>query len=72
MIDKIIKMVRPTVTWLFAGALVCFTSVGLIKPEVFVPIAAAAIVWWYKDREAAKARKALEALVEKVGNPVEK
>ena len=60
MIDKIIEVVRPSVTWLFAGALVYFTAIQLVKPDVFVPIAAAAIVWWYKDREAEKIRKASE------------
>jgi len=60
MIDKIIKVVRPSVTWLFAGALVYFTAIGLIKADVFVPIAAVAVVWWYKDREAEKIRKAAE------------
>jgi len=62
MVDMIIKLVRPSVTGLMAGALVYFTGIGLIKPEVFVPIASIAIVWWYKDREAEKARKALEKL----------
>ena len=61
MIEKIIKIVRPTVTWLFAGALVYFTAIKVITADVFVPIASIAIVWWYKDREAAKARKASEA-----------
>ena len=65
MIDKIIELVRPTVTWMFAGAIVYYTGVGVIKPEVFVAIATAAIVWWYKDREAEKARKALEKLTAK-------
>lgn len=60
MVDNIIKLVRPCVTGLFAGSLVYYTGIGLIKPEIFVPIASIAIVWWYKDREAAKARKALE------------
>lgn len=60
MIDTIIKIVRPSVTWLFAGAIVYFTAIQLIKPDVFVPIAAVAIVWWYKDREAEKIRKATE------------
>ncbi|GAF98021.1 unnamed protein product [marine sediment metagenome] len=62
MVDNVIKLVRPCVTGLLTGALVYFTGIGLIKPEVFVPIASIAIVWWYKDREAAKARKALEKL----------
>ena len=65
MIDKIIEIVRPSVTWLFAGALVYYTGIGLIKPEIFVPIASIAIVWWYKDREAAKLRKELEKATEK-------
>ena len=60
MIDTIIKIVRPSVTGLFAGALVYYTGIGLIQPEIFVPIASIAIVWWYKDREAEKIRKAAE------------
>jgi len=65
MIDKIIEIVRPSVTWLFAGAIVYYTGIGLIQPEIFVPIASIAIVWWYKDREAAKMRKELEKMTEK-------
>ncbi|GAJ14585.1 unnamed protein product [marine sediment metagenome] len=65
MVDKVIELVRPCVTGLMVGALVYFTGIGLIKPEIFVPIASIAIVWWYKDREAAKLRKELE----KVNNP---
>ena len=57
MIDKIIKIVRPFVTVLFAVALVWFTAIKILPVEVFVPIASVAIVWWYKDREAEKTRK---------------
>ena len=60
MIDKIIQTVRPSVTWLFAGAIVYFTAIKLITADVFVPLAAVAIVWWYKDREAEKQREAIE------------
>lgn len=57
MVDKVIKLVRPCITGLFAGAVVYFTAVKILPVEVFEVIAVAAIIWWYKDREAAKARK---------------
>ena len=60
MIEKIIQIVRPSVTWLFAGAIVYFAAIKILPIDVFVPIAAVAIVWWYKDREAEKQRKATE------------
>ena len=62
MVDKIIKLVRPSVTGLMAGALVYFTAIRLIKPEIFVPIASIAIVWWYKDHEAEKIRREAEKI----------
>ena len=58
MVDIIIKIVRPFVTVLFAVALVWFAAIKILPIEVFVPIASIAIVWWYKDREAEKLRKA--------------
>ncbi len=63
MIELIIKLVRPFVTVLFAVSLVYFVAVKILPIEVFVPIASIAIVWWYKDHEAEKMRKALEAQV---------
>ena len=67
MIDKIIELVRPFVTVLFAVSLVYFVAVKILPIEVFVPIASVAIVWWYKDREAAKMRKELEEKVAEQG-----
>ncbi len=67
MVDTIIKLVRPFVTGLFAVSLVYFVAVKILPIEVFVPIASVAIVWWYKDREAAKVRKELEEKVAEQG-----
>lgn len=62
MVDLIVELVRPFVTVLFSVALVYFVAIKILPIEVFVPIASVAIVWWYKDREAAKMRKELENL----------
>lgn len=59
MVEMIIELVRPFVTVLFAVSLVYFVAIKILPIEVFVPIASIAIVWWYKDREAAKLRKQL-------------
>jgi len=58
MVEAIKSLVRPSVTWLFAGAFVFFTAIKIIPVEAFVAVGTAAIIWWYKDREAQKAREA--------------
>ena len=60
MIEAIKALVRPFVTALFAIAFVYFTAIKIGPIEGFVALASIAIVWWYKDREAEKVRKANE------------
>ena len=60
MIKAIKALVRPFVTGLFAVSFVYFTAIKIVPIEAFVTLASVAIVWWYKDREAEKARKATE------------
>lgn len=48
------KVVRPvTMFGLVAGAIYGFV-VGLIGPEVYVPLVTLALVFYYKEREQAK------------------
>ncbi len=61
MIEIIKELVRPFVTVLFAVAFVYFTAIKIVPIEAWIALASVAIVWWYKDREAEKVRKALEA-----------
>lgn len=60
MIEAIKALVRPFVTALFAVSFVYFTAIKIVPIEGFVALASIAIVWWYKDREAEKVRKASE------------
>lgn len=60
MIETIKGLVRPFVTGLFAVSFVYFTAIKIVPIEGFVALASVAIVWWYKDREAEKVRKAAE------------
>lgn len=62
MVQAIKELVRPIVTVLFAVASVYFTAVKIMPIEAFLILATAAIVWWYKDREAEKIRKENEKL----------
>ena len=48
------SIVRPLVTLLFACALVAGFWTGKIAPDVFVPIAAGCITWWFSQRDATK------------------
>lgn len=66
LVEAIKCLVRPFITGLFAVAFVYFTAIKIIPVEAFVALAGVPIVWWFKDREAAKMRKALEkAIAEK-------
>lgn len=60
MVKTIKELVRPFVTGLFAVSFVYFTAIKIVPVEGFVALASVAIVWWYKDREAEKIRKAAE------------
>jgi len=60
MVETVKALVRPCVTGLFAVAFVYFTAIKIVPIEGFVALASIAIVWWYKDREAEKIRKANE------------
>ena len=46
------SIVRPIVTLLFASALVMGFWTDKIAADVFVPIAAGCITWWFSQRDA--------------------
>jgi len=50
----LIKWVRPVISLAMAGTIVYGFIVKMIPWEVFSPIAAAAIGWWYYERDKEK------------------
>lgn len=55
--QKFKEATRPGLSWLLAIALVVFTAKRLVPTEVFVPLASAAITYWFAERSKEKERQ---------------
>jgi hypothetical protein len=49
------KWVRPIITFVAMGGLTAGFFMCLIPSETYVPLAAVAIVYWFKSRDESKA-----------------
>lgn len=58
--DTFHSAVRPTVTYLFAGAMVAGFFIGCVPPDVFFTIAASVIGFWFGQRAAGSGRRRSE------------
>ncbi len=50
------KWVRPSIAWLFALGVTAGFFTKLVPSEAYLPIAAAAITWWFKSRDEDKTK----------------